>query len=154
MRRQRPILQSTGNVQPAHAIRMQHEWPRAAECLHPVTVFQIFFGIRRSSLLEIGSIQPSPLSFLLIPPDQLLALAPRLSIRTRRSPVINDTAVIGPCEPPTVSQITLRLTFVGPVLIGIRKHTRINPAAASRAAIFFERLETGQQLAIRHSAAI
>src|SRR6184192_1563836 len=103
MRWHRPVLQPAGNVQPAHAIRMQHEWSGAAECLHPVTVLQIFLSIRRSGLLEIRSVEPSPLSFLLIPPDQLLALAPRLSIRTRRSPVVNDAAVIRPCEPPTVS---------------------------------------------------
>ena len=103
MRRQRPILQSAGNVQPADAVRMKNEWSRAAKCLHPVTVLQIFPGVWRSGLLEIGSVEPSPLSFLLIPPDQLLTFAPRLSVRTRRRPVVNYAAIIGPRESPTVS---------------------------------------------------
>ena len=103
MRRQRPILQSAGNVQPAHAVRMKNKWPRAAKCLHPVTVLQIFPGVWRSGLLEIGSVEPSPLSFLLIPPDQLLTFAPRLSVRTRRRPVVNYAAIVGPRESPTVS---------------------------------------------------
>ena len=61
MCRQWPILQSAGNVQPAHAVRMKNKWPGAAECLHPVTVLQIFLSIRRGSFLEVRSVEATRL---------------------------------------------------------------------------------------------
>src|SRR6266511_4757090 len=106
MRREWAVLQTLRNVHPAQAIFMQDEGGVAA-----LTIQTRFVPSRsiigRFACLKIRNINACP--FFRFPPDKFFAFTPRLTVRLRAGAIINDTAIARPTEPPTVSEIILRL---------------------------------------------
>src|SRR5699024_6641933 len=49
---------------------------------------------------EVGDVVPGPGACVLVPPDQLLALAPRPSLRIGGGPAVEDPPTGGPGPPP------------------------------------------------------
>ena len=103
MRRERAVFEATRNVNPSDTIGMQREWSCPAERLHALTVSQIVrhFGGKVFRIIRV--VESTPLVFLFVPPNELLALAPGLSVGTSRGAVIDDAAVVWPRESPTVA---------------------------------------------------
>src|SRR5215470_6853529 len=108
----------------------------------------------RLRLREVWSVEAGPLFLLLVPPDELLAFAPGLAVRTRGRAVIEDAAVRRPGESPAVPVDSGRLPAVGPVPSRLGKDTRVDPAAASRRAVGFEVLVTVDELSIGDGPAV
>ena len=96
MRRQRAVFQSTRHPNPSNTIRVQSEWASPAQRLYTFAFVNICGNFRSDVLLIIGVIEARPLLLLCVPPDQLLALALRLSIRTCRRAVVDDAAIVRP----------------------------------------------------------
>src|SRR5438045_8467305 len=92
----------------------------------------------------VGIVQSAPLLLLFIPPNQFFALAPRLAIGTRRSPVIYDAAIVGPCKSPTVAEQVARITLVRPIPILFRQHAAVHPCPAGRTSVSLEVLNLRQ----------
>src|SRR3954453_7390621 len=86
---QRAIFQSARDPDPAHAVRMHDEGLIARDGVVAIGIFarlvigSFVFG-------EVGVVVAGPLVLLLVPPDEFLALAPRLAVGTRRRAVIKD----------------------------------------------------------------
>src|SRR5699024_10351138 len=85
---------------------------------------------------------PAPL--LVIPPDVLLALAPRSPVRVGGGPVVQDSSIAGPCPAPIPlarARPTARYT-IGSLVDTVGVHTGIDPAARGCRTV-------GQQLPVR-----
>src|SRR5579872_1401498 len=154
MRRQRTILQSARHVQPANSVRMQRKGSRAAESIGSMTVLQIRGHIRSHLLVVIGMIKAGPLLLVLIPPDKFLPFAPRLAVRARRGTVVNDAAVIRPCEAPSMPKKIFRLTLVRAIAVLLRKYSAVDPCAAGRRAVVLQIFDVLQLCALRQRVAV
>src|SRR5512143_3339935 len=107
MRREWPVLQPAGHEQPRHSVRMQRERLVAVQSPHAFLPFALV--VRRHVLHEVGSVVARPLLLGFIPPHQLLALAPRLSVGSGGGAVINNPAAVGPRESPAMTEFALGL---------------------------------------------
>src|SRR5579875_967388 len=96
---QRTVLESAGHIQPPSPIRMQAEWLVAVQRFQS-TLLGFPLVIRRQRLLEVAVVQARPLALFLVPPDQLLLLAPGLAVRSSRGPVVDDAHVFWPGKAP------------------------------------------------------
>src|SRR3954447_7855701 len=94
--------------------------------------------IRWRVFLEVGNVFPDPLALVFVPPDELLAFAPRLPVGTRGGAVVENPAIGGPRKSPTVSKGVVWFARIGTVDAGLRMNSRIDPASASSAAILFQ----------------
>src|SRR6185312_5746379 len=94
--------------------------------------------VRSDVFLEVRNILAGPLSLILIPPHELLALTPRLAVRTRRCAVVENAPVRRPGESPPVAEIVVRLAHVGDVVSRFGMNTGIDPATASGAAVVLQ----------------
>src|SRR6185312_16697471 len=128
VRGQRTIFQSAADVNPTYAVRVHNERLVSAKGGIP---FRSRFGlvIRRFVFCEIRCIQSCPLFFVLIPPNQFLALTPWFAIRPCRGPVVNNAPVRWPGIAPAMSIQTMWLTHVCFVLIFIWETTGVDPCA-------------------------
>src|SRR5581483_9883620 len=106
---------------------MQSKRLSAAESLDSLAVFDIGFSVRWHGFCVICVIQATPLLLFLVPPNQFLALAPRLAIWTRRSPVVNNAAIVRPCKTPSVPQQVFRFAFIGAVITFFGEYATVNP---------------------------
>src|SRR5207302_10067076 len=97
-----------GNPQPSHTIRMHDEWHVSGDRLHPLGFLRRAI-VRRRVLFEVGNVMAGPLALVLVPPDKLLALAPRLSVGTRGGAVVENAPVRRPSVAPAVTEIIFRL---------------------------------------------
>src|SRR4029453_17656442 len=135
MRREGAVLQTFRNVHPAQAIFVQYEGRIAA-----VTIKTSFASswpiIGRFVFFEIGNIDAGP--FFRFPPDKFFAFAPRLAVRFRARPIVNDAAIARPTETPTVTEIILRLARIRLVHAVAAENTGVNPAAAGGRAVSFQ----------------
>ena len=138
MRRQRTILQSAGNIEPAHTIRMQSERPRAAKRLRAVTFMNVRGMIGRHFFVVIGIVEARPMLFLVVPPNQLLALTPRFAIGPRGSAVVNDSTIIRPSKAPAMAKQILGISFFGAIVVFLRKYSAVNPGSACGRAIILQ----------------
>src|SRR6185437_11699448 len=98
MRRQRSVLQSARHKNPPLAIRLHDEWIHSGDRILPASIRPR--PIRGRLLHEIGLIVSRPLLLLLVPPDVLLAFAPRLAFRVGRRAVVQQAAVMRPRPAP------------------------------------------------------
>src|SRR6266699_1385534 len=114
----------------------------------------IVFSIWRNFFWIVGIVQPAPLFFLFIPPDQFFPLAPGLSIGPRRSAVVNDAAIVGPCKSPSMTEQVMRITLICSIPVFLRKYAAINPRAAGRASVILEILNLLELFAIDDRPAI
>src|SRR5437660_9867485 len=110
MRGQWPIFQAAGNPDPSSAIRMHDERLIASQGIIAPGIF-VGLVIWRLLFGEIRNVVAGPFFLFLVPPDQLLALAPRLAIRTRRCPVVENSPVTRPGIAPAVPVQAVRLTL-------------------------------------------
>src|SRR4029077_8250664 len=99
VRWQGTVGQSLWGENPARPIGVQDERLIPSKSFVTLCVFRRLV-IRRFRPREVGYIESCPLFVLLIPPNELLALAPRPSIRAGRGAVIEDAAVGRPRQAP------------------------------------------------------
>src|SRR5581483_9863364 len=110
--------------------------------LHVALVIGRLFGI------EVGRILPRPLLLFLIPPDEFLALAPRLAVGTCRRPVVEDANIVGPGESPTVTEQGFRFALVGFVLARVGEYSGVNPATAGGRTVVAKLLVVLQKFSV------
>src|SRR6266567_3645636 len=104
VRRHRAVLQTARNVKPAEPIFMQNEGSVAA---NPIEAALVSGWSKLWRLLQrkIGGINARPFALHLVPPDQFLAIAPRLAGRAGARSIIYDAPISRPREAPTVAKI-------------------------------------------------
>src|SRR4051794_14781409 len=154
MRRQRTIFQSARNINPPDAIRVQSKWPGSAESGYAHAAIQIVGSGGREILFEIGVIETGPFFFLFVPPDQLLAVAPWLAVRTGRRAVINDAAIVRPYKSPAMSKQIFGCALICAITVPFRIHAAIDPRAASGRTIIFQILYVRNLLVIGNGPAV
>src|SRR5207302_9602916 len=116
-------------MKPAQPVLVQHEWRVPRNCLESGFVSG-WPKLRRFFDWEIGLIVPGPFALGLIPPDQLLPIAPRLAGRAGARSIIYNTAVARPGEAPTMPEEAFRITRKRLVDFVRAEDARINPTAA------------------------
>src|SRR5436190_8186310 len=124
---------------------MHDEWRVAGQRL--VAVFLRVAGVVGALLFrEVGDVVAGPLPFRLVPPDQLLPLAPRLAIRGGGAAVIEDAPVARPGVAPAVAVAAPRLARVRFVLAV--EDAGVDPAAAGGGAVIFQFTEVLDVVAV------
>src|SRR5262249_45975199 len=103
-------------------------------------------GARWLGSLEVGDVEPHPLLLRLVPPDPLLSIAPRSSLRVGGGAVVHDAAVRRPRGAPAELRAP-RAPRIGPllrraVLPGRRKHAAVDPRCAGRGSVVLEIAES------------
>src|SRR5438067_13607276 len=102
-----------------------------------VAVFLRIAGIVGALLFrEVGDVIAYPLPFRLVPPDQLLPLAPRLPVGGGGAAVVEDAPVAWPGVAPAVAVAAARLARVRFVLAV--EDAGVDPAAARCGAVGFQ----------------
>src|SRR5699024_9171581 len=98
---------------------------------------------------EVGDVVPGPRAGVLVPPHQLLALAPGPSLRIRRGAVVEDPAVGGPGPAPVGGDLVLLLSGrAAPGLVdAVRVDPGVDPAPAVGRAVTLHLGEGGQRAA-------
>src|SRR5260370_28088689 len=111
MCRHRSILQTARNIKPAEAVFLEHEWRVTSDSIEAALVSG---WSKRWRLLQrkIGVINSGPFLLRAVPPDSLLAVAPRFAGRAGARSIICDAAIARPGEAPTVAKIIFRITRV------------------------------------------
>src|SRR4051812_23641303 len=102
----------------------------------------------------IGDVKTRPSPRPPVPPDQLLALAPRRTVRACRGAVVEDAAIGGPREPPAVTEIIARPALVGAIAPRLGIDARVDPATARRRAVGLQLCEAGEQRAVGDATAV
>src|SRR5262245_47356930 len=110
--------------------------------------------IRRFVLGEVRIVEPGPFFFLGVPPDQFLSLAPWLSVRPGRRPVVDDPTIRRPGVTPTMTVKVARLAKVGVVFATFREAPGVNPCPACGAPISFQVTITGNEFVVRDCPAV
>src|SRR5260370_3880334 len=96
----------------------------------------IALSVRRRSVVwwlglrEIRRIKPRPLFPAVIPPHEFLTLAPWRAVRTGGGPIVDNAAIGGPGESPTLTVGATSLVLRRPIFVRTRKNAGINPATA------------------------
>src|SRR5947207_9517207 len=129
VRRYRPVLQTFRNMQPAESVFVQDEWRIAGNSIHSILVSG-WAKLGRFIDHKIWHVDAIPFALPLVPPDQFLALAPRLASRFGARSIIYNAAIRRPGEAPAVAKVIFRIARVRLVDFVRAKDTRINPAAA------------------------
>src|SRR6266853_5924418 len=108
MCRHRSILQTARDIKPPEPVFMRDERRVAG---NPIKAALVSGWSKRWGLLhrKIGSIDSGPFVLRPVPPDQFLALAPRLAGRAGTCSIIYDAAIARPGEAPTVAKIIFRV---------------------------------------------
>src|SRR3954453_13479012 len=127
---------------------MKREWPGSAQRICSLPLIKIAWRRRGHVLVIVRVVQAGPLLLLFVPPNQLLTVAPRLPIWARGGSIVNNAAVIGPCESPAVSEKVPRVAFMSAVSPLFRKDSAVNPRTASGGAVPFQIFYVPQLLPI------
>src|SRR5262245_11298424 len=98
----RAIFQTTRGIKPPAAVFMQNKSSVAGNRIKAALVSG-WFKTWRFLHRKIGVIQARPFALHLVPPDQFLAIAPRLTGRAGARPIIYNASITGPGEAPTVA---------------------------------------------------
>lgn len=105
----RSIFQTTRDIKPPEAVFMQNKSSVAGNRIKAALVSG-WFKTWRFLHRKIGVINARPFALHLVPPDQFLAIAPRLAGRIGACSIIYDSAIARPGEAPTVAKIIFRIT--------------------------------------------
>ena len=137
VRGHRAIFQPLGDVEPGEAVVVEHERGVAPDGFQTDRA-----GRRRVAgrfrLGKIRHVETGPFAFFLVPPDELLALAPRFAIRLGAGAIVDDAAVTRPRETPAVTVGTVRLAAVALVDLVRAVAAGVNPAARRGAAVVLQ----------------
>src|SRR5579885_1082224 len=137
---QRPILQPLRRKQPSPTVRFHDKGIAAGDRIHALCAWRrrvIGCFIER----KIWYIVSGPLLLLLIPPDVLFPFRPGTPLRISRSAIIQDAPVGRPGEAPLQIRIAIGYTRCCSVIARFWIDSAIDPGAAGRAAIAFQRNE-------------
>src|SRR5205085_5594511 len=104
----------------------------------------------RAVLDEVGSVDARPLALLRLPPDELLALRPRLAVRIGGGAVVEDAAVVRPRPGPFLGHPVLLASGLSPrgLVDAVLAAAAIDPATASRRAVRLQLGVGGERVAI------
>src|SRR5438093_2933647 len=139
MGRKRPVLETLRDEEPRAPVRLHDEGVVACDGLLGLRVVRRPVA-RLLVLLEVGDVEPRPLAVLLVPPDVLLPLRPRLPVGIGRGAVVEDPPVCGPRPGPLGRDVALLPVgllprgLVDPVL----EAAAIDPTATERRAVRVE----------------
>src|SRR5438309_5478159 len=153
VRRERTVFQSRSRPYPAQPIRMQREWRFARDRVHALRAL-LRLIIRSLGRRKVRIVAARPLVLRGVPPDELLALAPRLPIRTRRGAVVDDAAVLRPRKPPTMSKEVVRLLALRKVLALFGIMPAVDPTSGCGRTVVFQVVEVRDQLTVRQRVAV
>ena len=144
----RPVLQTLGHEEPAAAVRLHDERVVAPDRVGTLGVV-VGDVVRRLLLLEVRRVRARPLLLLLVPPDELLPLRPRLAVGIGRRAVVEQSPVGRPRPRPFEGGVVLlpvRLLACGLVLV-LGVDAAVDPAAARRRPVRAQQLVRGERLA-------
>src|SRR5262249_11453585 len=108
MRWHRPVLQSSRDVYPREPIFVQDEGAIAWNGIES----RFISGGSKLGRFTDGKIwltESCPLALCLVPPNQLLVLAPRFTSWCRARPVVDDAPIPRPGEAPAMTKIIFRV---------------------------------------------
>src|SRR5258708_37631490 len=125
---------------------MHDEWRVAAKG-RIATFLLITFEIGTLGFREVGDVVACPLPFRLIPPNELLPLAPRRSVGRGGGAVVEDAPVHRPGITPSVRILPFGSAAIRFVLAVV--NTRVDPAAGGSRAVGFEFIEVLDGRAVR-----
>ena len=153
VRRQRPVDDALGREQPGLAVALHDERVGTADrVLRPRVVRR--HVVRPLGRLEVRHVLTGPAAGLLVPPDVLLPLAPRLALGVGRGTVVEDPAVQRPRPAPLGGHRVLLLARLAPGglvdLVGV--DAAVDPAAAGRRAVVLHLHVARQRRAVRAHA--
>src|SRR5207248_7510506 len=108
--------------------------------------------VRRLRLLEVGSVETGPLALLGIPPDELLALGPRLPVGIGGRAIVEEAAVRRPRPRPFGRDVALLPVWLAPrgLVDPVGVGAAVDPAAADRRSDLLPLLVGGEELARRN----
>src|SRR6266481_5439732 len=129
MCRHRSILQTARDVKPPEPVFMRDERRVAGNPIKAALVSG-WSKLWRLVQRKIGVINSGPFLFRAVPPDQFLAVAPRLAGWAGARSIIYDAAIARPGEAPTVANIIFRITRVRLANLIWTEDASVNPAAA------------------------
>src|SRR5205823_7971951 len=140
VRRQRPVLEPLGDVEPGAAVRLHDERVVAGDGVLGLGAVGRHVA-RLLVLLEVGYVEARPLALAAVPPDVALALGPRVAVRIGGGAVVDDPAVRRPGPRPFGRDVALLLPvwllsrgLVDPV----RYAAAVDQAAAQRLAFVLQ----------------
>src|SRR5882672_11656321 len=109
MCRHRSILQTARDVKPPEPVFMRDERRVAGNSIKAALVSD---WSKRWGLLQrkIGGIDSGPFVLRSLPPNQFLAIAPRLAGRAGTRSIIYNSPITWPSEAPAVAKIVLRVS--------------------------------------------
>ena len=120
VRRQRTVLEAARDPDPADTVRVHDERLIAGN--------RRVAARRRRRLIrrrlgpgEVGRIESRPRLLSVVPPHQLLAVAPRPAVGSGRGPVVENAPIVGPRESPPVTVGIARLPFGGAIARRLRE---------------------------------
>src|SRR6185437_15273938 len=135
------VGQGGGHVQPRLAVGLHDERVDAGQGLGAGR------AVRRPVVRglvggEVRDVVPGPRGLLFVPPDQGLALAPRLALGVGRGAVVDDAPVGGPGPAPLVRDPVLLLARLaaGRLVDAAGVDAAVDPAAAHGRAVVVELL--------------
>src|SRR5690348_13543107 len=155
VRGQRAVFQAGWDVDPAAPVRLHDERVGAGDGVHADALL-LNGGAGRLVKLEVGHVVAGPGALAIvgagIPPDQLLALGPRVAVRIGGGAVVEDAPVRRPGEAPArvigVLAGGVAVAAGGQIHPFLRDVAAIDPAAASRAAVVLQRGVAGDLLIV------
>src|SRR5689334_18871143 len=99
MSRQRTVLQTRSNIDPALAIRLHHERIDAGDSVYSARILRR--PVRGRTIHdEVRCVESDPLLLLFVPPDQLLSLGPGLTVKIRGCAIVENASIVRPSPGP------------------------------------------------------
>src|SRR5918995_3532012 len=152
--RERTVGEAHGGEEPAEPVAVDDERPVSRD---GVVAFGIgaWPVIRPLGRREIGDVVADPLALLLVPPDVLFLLGPRLTLGVGRGPVVEDATIRGPGPAPLVRRRwLLRPGLAPPGLVDAAcVGSGVDPTTTRRRAVVLEIGEARDRLPIGHGKA-
>ena len=149
VRGQRAVHQAGRGEQPALAVGLQDERVDPGDRRHAGGVRVGPVG-RSPVGDEVGHVVPGPLALVRVPPDQRLALAPRLAVGVGRGAVVQDPPVGRPGPAPLRRHPALLGSRLAPrrLVHAVGPDPAVDPAAAGGRSVVLELRVGGQRLPV------
>src|ERR1043166_4246308 len=102
MSRERAVLQTFWDVNPAQAVLVQNKRRIAGNRVEAFCAY-LWLVIGSFAFYKSGHVYAGP--FFRVPPHQFFSFAPRTAVRPRAGAIVNDSAITRPRETPAVTEI-------------------------------------------------